>query len=289
MKEARKVLSKNMNMDERITRIKNAADYIRKVAGNDSPLAGIVLGSGLGKLAGIIEDAVVIPYKEIPGFPIATAIGHKGNFIVGTLGGKRVVAMQGRFHYYEGYPLDLVTLPVRVMKMLGVKYLFVSNAAGACNPDYKVGDLAVIKDHINLIPNPLVGPNMDDFGPRFQDMTCAYDLELQKIAFKVAEEMNVSLRHGVYMANTGPTYETPAEVRAYRILGADLLGMSTVPEVIVARHCGLRVFGMSVVTNCSNTQNVEANLNDGDDVVMQADKAASVMSELFTRIIATLE
>ena len=276
-------------MDERLERIQKAAEYIRRQAGVESPLAGIVLGSGLGKLAGAIEDARVIPYRDIPGFPIATATGHKGNFIVGKLGGKRVVAMQGRFHYYEGYPLDLVTLPVRVMKVLGVKYLFVSNAAGACNPEFRVGDLAVIKDHINLIPNPLIGPNMEEFGPRFPDMTCPYDLELQEIAFKVAGEMNVSLRQGVYLGNTGPTYETPAEVRAYRTLGADLLGMSTIPEVIVARHCGIRVFGMSVVTNCSNTQNVEANLNDGQDVIIQADKAADVMSGLFARMIAELK
>lgn len=276
-------------MDQRVEKIYTAADFIKEQLSGRTPVIGIVLGSGLGKLAEKIENPLVIPYRTIPGFPVSTAIGHKGNFVFGELGGKFVVAMQGRFHYYEGYPLDLVTLPVRVMKVLGVKYLFVSNAAGACNPEFRVGDLAVIKDHINLISNPLIGPNMEEFGPRFPDMTCPYDLELQEIAFKVAGEMNVSLRQGVYLGNTGPTYETPAEVRAYRTLGADLLGMSTIPEVIVARHCGIRVFGMSVVTNCSNTQNVEANLNDGQDVIIQADKAADVMSGLFARMIAELK
>ena len=276
-------------MDERLNTIKTAVSFIREKIGEKAPVAGIVLGSGLGKLADVIEDAVVIPYSDIPGFPIPTALGHKGNMIIGTLGGKCVVAMQGRFHYYEGHPMHSVTLPVRVMKKLGVKYLFVSNAAGGCNPDYKVGDLVIIKDHISLFPNPLIGPNLDEFGPRFPDMTCAYDRELQDLAMSIAESMGITLKKGIYFGSTGCTYETPAEVRAYRILGADLLGMSTIPEVIVARHSGLRVFGMSVVTNCSNTDNTEDNLNDGADVVIQADRAADRMTELFTRIISELK
>ena len=275
-------------MDSRLTRINVIVKFLREAIGEETPLVGIVLGSGLGKLAEKIEDPLTIPYKEIPQFPVSTAIGHKGNFIFGKLGGKNVVAMQGRFHYYEGYTMDLVTIGIRVMKSLGIEYLFVSNAAGACNPAYKVGDLVIIKDHINMLPNPLIGPNLDDFGPRFPDMTCAYDLELIEKAEQIGREMGLDLEKGVYFGSTGPTYETPAEVRFFHAVGADLVGMSTIPEVIVARHCGLRVFGMSVATNVSNTMNVENNLNDGDDVVLQADIAADRMSELFRRMIESL-
>ena len=271
-----------------IDNIKAAAAHIKDRIGNASPKIGIVLGSGLGKLGEQIQNPVVIPYREIPGFPISTAVGHKGNIIYGTLGGKEVVAMQGRFHYYEGYPMQTVTIGIRVMKLLDVEFLFVSNAAGGTNADYKVGDLVIIKDHINMMPNPLIGPNLEEFGPRFPDMTCAYDLELQALAERMGIEMKVNLRKGVYFGVTGPTYETPAEVRFFHEVGADLVGMSTVPEVIVARHCGIRVFGMSVVTNFSNIFNVERNLNDGDDVVHQADIAASQMSELFRRMIEAL-
>lgn len=275
-------------MDPRLERIYQAAEFLKEKLAGRKPLAGIILGSGLGKLAEKINDPLVIPYKEIPGFPISTAIGHKGNFIVGKLGGKEVIAMQGRFHYYEGYPMDLVTLPVRVMKLLGIEYLFVSNAAGATNAAFKVGDLVIIRDHILNMPNPLVGPNMEEFGPRFPDMTCAYDKELDAKAVEIAESMGFSLHHGVYLGSTGPTYETPAEIRFYRAVGADLVGMSTIPEVIVARHCGLRVFGMSVVTNVCNDTNESKILNDGEDVIRMADAAADRMSELFRRMIETL-
>ena len=275
-------------MDSRIRTWQVAADYIRQQTGGDAPLVGIVLGSGLGRLADRIEDPVVIPYRDIPGFPVSTAVGHKGNFIVGQLGGKTVIAMQGRFHYYEGYPMELVTIGVRTMAVLGVKFLFVSNAAGAANPDFRVGDLVIIRDHISMFPNPLIGPNLDEMGPRFPDMTCAYDLELQQLALDQAAKLGFEPRKGVYFGSTGPTYETPAEVRFYRTVGADLLGMSTVPEVIVARHCGLRVFGMSVVTNCANFDNVKGNANDGDDVVKQADAAAMRMTTLFSAMIAAL-
>ena len=275
-------------MATNLDNIKAAAAHIRQRTGDFKPTIGIVLGSGLGKLGEQIKDPIVVPYRDIPGFPVSTAIGHKGNIICGTLGGKKVVAMQGRFHYYEGYPMETVTIGVRVMKLLGIEYLFVSNAAGGTNADYKVGDLVIIKDHINMMPNPLIGPNMEEFGPRFPDMTCAYDLELQALAERMGIEMKVNLRKGVYFGVTGPTYETPAEVRFFHEVGADLVGMSTVPEVIVARHCGIRVFGMSVVTNFSNIFNVERNLNDGDDVVHQADIAASQMSELFRRMIEAL-
>ena len=275
-------------MDQRLKTINQCADFIRSKADGRAPLAGIILGSGLGKLAEKIEDATVIPYGEIPGFPVSTAIGHKGNFIIGTLGGKTVIAMQGRFHYYEGYSMDMVTMGVRVMKCLGIEYLFVSNAAGACNQDYKVGDLIIIRDHINMMPNPLIGPNIEEFGPRFPDMTCAYDLKLQALAESLCEELGIPAKKGVYFGSTGPSYETPAEVRFFHTVGADLVGMSTIPEVIVARHCGIKVFGMSVVTNISNFLNLEKNYNDGEDVVMQADMAADRMTVLFTKMTEAL-
>lgn len=275
-------------MDERIERIHIAADYVRGRLEGRQPKAAIILGSGLGPVGDMLEDKIVIPYKDIPGFPVSTAIGHKGNFICGRLGSKYVIAMQGRFHYYEGYHMETVTIGVRVFKVLGIEFLFVSNAAGAANSDYKIGDLIIIRDHISLFPNPLIGPNMDEFGPRFPDMTCAYDLELQKKALEIASEMGIELKKGVYLGSTGPTYETPAEVRYYREIGADLLGMSTIPEVIVARHCGMRVFGMSCVTNIANTRNTARDLNDGEDVVEQANKAAMLMSQLFAKLIDTL-
>ena len=275
-------------MEERLEKINAAAEYLRAHLQGREPKVAIVLGSGLGNLAEMIQDRITIPYSEIPCFPVSTVIGHKGNFICGTLGGRTVIAMQGRFHYYEGYDMATLTLPVRVMKKLGVEYLFVSNAAGAANPEYKVGDMVIIKDHINFMPNPLIGPNMEEFGPRFPDMTCAYDLELQRKALAIADELNLKLHQGVYFGSSGPTYETPAEVRFFRSIGADLLGMSTVAEVIVARHCGMKVFGMSVVTNVCNTRNVERNLNDGQDVVEQANRIAEKMCRLFERLIASL-
>ena len=275
-------------MDGRYNTVLEAAGYIRKIAGDINPEVGIILGSGLGRLADDISDAVIIPYRDIPNFPVSTATGHKGNFIVGKLGGRSVIAMQGRFHFYEGYDMEKIALPVRTMKLLGIKYLLVSNAAGSCNPEIKRGDLMIIRDHINAIPNPLIGPNMDEFGTRFPDMTCAYDPTIIKIAEDAACEMGITLKKGVYYATTGPSYETPAEVRFFRAVGADAIGMSTVPEVIVARHCGISVFGMSVITNESNTDNVATNLNDGDDVVKEADIAAIKMTGLFSRIISRL-
>lgn len=275
-------------MDPRVERIMTAADYVASRLDGHKPMVGIVLGSGLGKLAEKIEDKIVIPYKEIPGFPVSTAIGHKGNFIAGYLGGKPVIAMQGRFHYYEGYTMELVTLPIRVMKVLGIQYLFVSNAAGGVNFDFKVGDLMVITDHISHLPNPLIGPNMVEFGPRFPDMTRPYDLDLRKKAFEIAAELGITLKQGVYFAGTGPSYETPAEYKYFRLIGGDAVGMSTIPEVIVARHSDIPVFGMSVITNEAHDDYAEDYVNDGDDVVVAADAAADRMTTLFTRIIETL-
>lgn len=275
-------------MDPRVEKIMAAADYIAAKLDGRKPFAGIVLGSGLGKLADKIENQIVIPYREIPGFPVSTAVGHKGNFIAGELGGKFVVAMQGRFHFYEGYPMELVILPIRVMKVLGIQYLFVSNAAGGVNFDYKVGDLMVITDHISHLPNPLIGPNLEEFGPRFPDMTRPYDLRLRKMALEIAEEQGYNLKQGVYFASTGPTYETPAEYKYYRLIGADAVGMSTIPEVIAARHSDIPVFGMSVITNEAHDDYADDYVNDGDDVVKAADAAADTMTALFTRIIERL-
>ena len=275
-------------MDPRVEKIMNAADYVAAKLGGRKPFAGIVLGSGLGKLADKIENSITIPYKDIPGFPVSTAVGHKGNFIAGELGGKFVLAMQGRFHYYEGYTMELVTLPIRVMKVLGIQYLFVSNAAGGVNFDFKVGDLMVINDHINHLPNPLVGPNMPEFGPRFPDMTRPYDKELRRRAFEIAARHCIELKSGVYFAGTGPSYETPAEYKYFRLIGADAVGMSTIPEVIVARQSDIPVFGMSVITNEAHDDYAEDYLNDADDVVHAADAAADKMTVLFTELIKSL-
>ena len=275
-------------MDARLTRINQAAEYLMIRLEGFRPTVGIVLGSGLGKLADHIEDPVVIPYKDVPEFPVSTAIGHKGNFIAGRLGGKDVIAMQGRLHYYEGYTMDLVTLPIRVMIRAGIKYLFVSNAAGGVNYDFHIGDLMVIRDHINLLPNPLIGPNIDDFGPRFPDMTRPYDLGLIAKAEEIAAESGIKLKKGVYIAGTGPSYETPAEYKYFRLIGADAVGMSTIPEVIVARHAGIPVFGMSVITNEAHDDYAPDYVNDGHDVVVAADKAADKMTGIFKKLIASL-
>ena len=275
-------------MDPRVEKINTAAAYIAERIGGRKPLVGIVLGSGLGKLGEKIENPTVIPYHDIPGFPVSTAVGHKGNFIAGELGGKFVVAMQGRFHYYEGYPMELVTLPIRVMKVLGIQYLFVSNAAGGVNFEFKVGDLMIIRDHINHLPNPLVGPNLEEFGPRFPDMTRPYDLDLIKKVEEIAKEKGIVLRKGVYFAGTGPSYETPAEYKYFRAIGADAVGMSTIPEVIVARHSSIPVFGMSVITNEAHDDYADDYVNDGDDVVAAADKAADTMTLLFSELIRSL-
>ena len=276
-------------MDPRIEKINAAAEYVAGKLNGKKPAVGIVLGSGLGKLADKITSPIVIPYKDIPGFPVSTAIGHKGNFIAGELGGKFVVAMQGRFHYYEGYPMELVTLPIRVMKVLGIGCLFVSNAAGGVNFDFSVGDMMIIKDHINMLPNPLIGKNLDEFGPRFPDMTRPYDLKLIAKAEEIAAALGYELKKGVYFGGTGPSYETPSEYKFYRMIGADAVGMSTIPEVIVARHSGIPVFGMSVITNEAHDDYAEDYVNDGDDVVIAADAAADKMSTLFAELIRSLD
>ena len=274
-------------MDSRITLIEEAAAFLSSWLDGRKPLAGIILGSGLGQLADEIENPIVVPYVRVPGFPAATAVGHKGNFICGYLGGKCVLAMQGRYHFYEGYPMDTVVLPIRVMIKLGIKYLLVSNAAGAMNKSYSIGDLMLIRDHINLLPNPLIGPNFEEFGPRFPDMTCAYDLELQDRMLKIAGMQGVKLQHGIYVSCTGPTYEAPAEYAFYRSMGADDVGMSVTPEVIVARHAGIRVLGMSVITDVAHEAG-DGYVTDENEIVRQADLASRKMTGLFRSLIATL-
>lgn len=234
-------------MDE-MKRIDEAAAKVLAVCGKAD--IGVILGSGLGDYAEALEDAVKLPYSEIPGFPRSTVAGHAGMWCCGTLYGKRVVMMQGRFHYYEGYGMKDATLPVRVMQKIGVKTLIVTNAAGGVNLGYHPGELMVIGDIFSMTAqNPLIGPNLDAFGPRFPDMSCAFDKELRALAHECANEQGFALREGVYAQMTGPTYETPAEIRMLRTLGADAVGMSTVPEVIVARHGGMRVLGISCITN----------------------------------------
>lgn len=277
-------------MDPRSERIHEAAAYIKEILDNHglAPKVGIVLGSGLGRLVEHIEATVTIPYKSIPGFPVSTAIGHKGNFIVGTLSGKTVIAMQGRLHYYEGYDMDTVVLPIRVMKVLGIEYLFVSNAAGGVNTSFHIGDLMIITDHINQIPNPLIGPNLDEFGPRFPDMTRPYDPKLIAMAETIAQEQGIAVRKGVYFACTGPTYETPHEYKYMRIVGADAVGMSTTPEVIVARHADIPVFGVSVITDVAHEDENSDYVTDGEEIVRQADAAATKMIALFKGVIGRL-
>ena len=267
-------------------RIKNTASFIRNRV-NFEPEVGIILGTGLGGLVESIDIRATLDYAAIPDFPVSTVEGHAGRFIFGMLGGRRVVAMQGRFHYYEGYTMQQVTFPVRVMKLLGVKNLLVSNAAGGINTNFKVGDLMIIRDHINMMPNPLIGPNDEQFGTRFPDMTRAYDREFIGLVEEIAASHGISLKKGVYVGLTGPSFETPAEYAFYGRVGGDAIGMSTVPEVIVARHAGLRVFGMSVITN-EGYHFADDFVNDGADVIVAANQAAAVMTILFRELVAKI-
>ena len=231
-----------------LQKIKESAGFLQKQT-SYNPEVGIILGTGLGGLVNEIEIEHSISYENIPNFPVSTVEGHSGRLIFGKLGGKQVVAMQGRFHFYEGYTMEKVTFPVRVMKLLGIKNLIVSNASGGVNPDYEVGDLMILSDHINLIPNPLIGQNITELGPRFPDMSDAYCPTLIAKAEAIAKANNIPMRKGVYIALTGPTLETPAEYKHMRIIGGDTVGMSTAPEVIVARHMDIPCFAMSVITD----------------------------------------
>ncbi len=227
-------------------------DYINMKTSGFKPEVGVVLGSGLGGLANGIAVEYALPYSEIPNFPVSTVKGHQGQLLFGTIAGRKVIAMQGRFHYYEGYPMDVVVFPIRLMMMLGIKFLILSNAAGGLNPNFQVGDIMIITDQIHAMPNPLIGPHDDRFGERFPDMSEPYDKRLIKLADEIAMEKNIWVQHGVYCSTTGPTYETPAECRYFRTIGADTIGMSTTPEVIVARQGKLPVFGLSIVSDMGN-------------------------------------
>lgn len=242
-------MSGNMEAKVYVERVRKATEYIKSKI-SDSPEVCIVLGSGLHGIAESVENPLRISYKEIPEFPVSTAPGHKGELIFGKLNGKNVVLMNGRFHYYEGYHMKDVTFGVRVMQLLGVKYLFLTNAAGGLNPDFEVGRPMIISDHINMMgDNPLIGPNIDEWGPRFPDMSNAYDKELRSIAKTVAKELDIPVYEGVYVAVSGPNFETPAELRMLRWMGADAVGMSTVPEVIAAAHGGTKVLAISAITD----------------------------------------
>lgn len=269
-----------------LEKIKETSEFIKSRV-TTLPKIGIILGSGLGNLADLIEVEAEMKYADIPNMPISTVEGHSGKLIFGKLAGRNVVAMSGRFHYYEGYDMKQVTFPVRVMKSIGVETLFVSNAAGGMNKEFKVGDVMVITDHINLFPeNPLRGKNYDELGTRFPAMTHAYAPELLKLADDIAAEQQIRLMHGVYVGTTGPTFETPAEYEYFRVIGGDAVGMSTVPEVIVANHAGMKVFGLSVITDLGGKDITEVPTH--EEVQQAAVKASPVMANLVTHMIENM-
>lgn len=267
-----------------LEKIKETASFLRKKM-HTSPQIAVILGTGLGRLANDITEKLEIPYSEIPHFPVSTVEGHSGKLIFGQLGGKDIMAMEGRFHYYEGYSMKEVTFPVRVMYELGIKTLFVSNASGATNPTYEIGDLMIITDHINYFPeHPLRGQNV--YNDRFPDMSQAYDKELIRQALEIAKDKGIKVQQGVYLGTQGPTYETPHEYRLFKIFGADAVGMSTVPEVIVARHCHMRVFGISVITDLG----VEGKIVEvtHKEVQKAADSSEPNMTTIFRELIAKM-
>lgn len=257
-----------------------------RAKGIDKPDAGIILGTGLGELASKIENRIEIDYRDIPNFPVSTVEGHAGKLIFGTFGHRKVIAMKGRFHYYEGYGHEQVTYPVRVMKFLGIRVLFLSNAAGGVNPDFRIGDIMIITDHINLLPNPLIGPNDDRIGARFPDMGAAYDKDLIEKGYNIARRKNIKVHKGVYLSTSGPTFETPAEYKYFRIIGADAVGMSTTPEVIVARHMDLPCFALSVITDLGVEGKIEYTTH--ESVQYEAQKSEAMMSAIVSEMIETL-
>ena len=262
--------------------IKQTAYHLKEKT-NFEPQIGIILGTGLGGLVNEINIAHAISYEDIPNFPVSTVEGHKGQLIFGDLGGKRVVAMQGRFHFYEGYSMNELVFPVRVMKFLGIEKLMVSNASGGVNPDFEIGDIMLISDHINLFPtNPLMGPNMNELGPRFPDMSQAYSKDILKTAEEVAKELDIYVVKGIYAGLSGPTLETPAEYQYVRNVGADAVGMSTVPEVIAARHMGIPCFGVSVITDLGVPGKIVEVTH--EDVQKVAAKAELILTKMVKRL-----
>jgi purine-nucleoside phosphorylase len=270
-----------------IEKIKETAGFLKEKT-RFAPRAGIILGSGLGGLVRAMDIEHAIAYQDIPHFLTSTVEGHAGKLIFGRLEGQPVVAMQGRFHYYEGYPMQQVTFPVRVMKMLGVDTLFLSNAAGGLNPAFEAGDLMIIRDHINMFPeNPLRGPNLEELGTRFPEMSETYSRSLIGKAKRIAADNRIKVQSGVYIGSPGPTLETPAEYRMFRILGADATGMSTVPEVIVARHMGMTCFGISVITNLTEPSEMDKPTTH-DEVQNVAEMAEPNMTFIFKQLIRDL-
>ena len=265
-----------------LQKIQETAEFLKGKM-TTSPETAIILGTGLGSLVNEITDKYEIEYKEIPNFPLSTVEGHSGKLIFGKLGNKEIMAMQGRFHFYEGYSMKEVTFPVRVMRELGIKTLFVSNAAGGMNPEFIIGDLMIINDHINFFPeHPLRGKNIP-YGDRFPDMSAAYDKQLIAMAKEIAAEKNIRIVEGVYLGTQGPTFETPAEYRMFHRMGGDAVGMSTVPEVLVARHCGIKVFGISVITDLGIEGTVVECSH--EEVQKAADEAQPKMTTIFREII----
>lgn len=266
--------------------IKATAEFISRKT-QFKPEIGIVLGTGLGGLVSEIAIEHTLSYADIPNFPLSTVEGHSGQLILGRIGGKNVVAMKGRFHFYEGYSAQEVVFPIRVMKLLGCTHLFVSNASGGVNPGFEIGDLMIINDHINMLPgHPLIGRNMTEFGPRFPDMSEAYDKELIGKAKAIAAANSIKVQEGVYLVLSGPTFETPAEYRMVRVLGADTVGMSTVPEVIAARHAGMKCFGISIITDLGVPGKiVEVTHEEVQHVAAQAEKKMTlIIKELISKI-----
>lgn len=266
--------------------VEKAAEFIKSKIDGDYEI-GIICGSGLGGLCDKVENPVYVNYADIPNFPVSTAPGHIGRFVFGVLSGKKVVCMQGRVHYYEGYSPESVVMPVRVMKLLGVKKLIVTNAAGGINESFNVGDIMLITDHINFTgTNPLIGKNDDRFGVRFPDMSFAYSPSLREIAIKCAEKMELSLCEGVYLGCSGPSYETPAEIRAFRTLGADAVGMSTVMEVIAANHCKMEALGFSLVAN--KAAGMSGNRLTEQEVIDIGKQKANVMQKLVSLVVGEI-
>ena len=270
-----------------LEKIKDSADYISRFLDGQKYEIGIILGTGLGELGKSIEVRHTIPYKAIPNFPLSTVEGHQGNLLLGKFGNKNVIAMQGRFHFYEGYGMKEVTFPVRVLHQLGIKQLLVSNAAGGVNTSYLVGDLMIITDHINLFPeHPLRGRNIAELGPRFPGMSDAYSKRIIGLAEKAADKLGYKLQKGVYAGLQGPSYETPAEYNWIRVIGGDAVGMSTVPEIIVARHMNMECFGMSVITNSTASEElIKTNHEEVQDI---GNTAQHKMTALFREIISSL-
>ena len=265
--------------------IKESAKFLKQKT-KYNPKTGIILGTGLGGLADQIKIEYSIPYKNIPYFPLSTVEGHSGKLIFGTLGEKEVVAMQGRFHFYEGYSIDRITLPIKVMKLLGIENLIVSNASGGVNPNYKIGDLMIIQDHINLIPNPLIGKNIDELGPRFPDMSEAYCKKLITKAENIAKRKNIRIQKGVYVALTGPTLETPAEYKFMRIIGGDTVGMSTAPEVIIANHMQIKCFAISVITDLGVEGKIQKVTH--EEIQKIAEKSEPKLTQIISELIKSI-